>query len=369
MKKRRGGRRSHLMLRSAGIDDTGVMTTQTSIPPCLKMWFPCTESGADTTITDIVGGAVYTPDTIAFGVSNAVTMTTTGLKALTSGAFPVIGTKSFILFQVYDGVATAGGSGTVRPESDIELSHAATSSDGSVKMFDGDGAQISKPGPVVLCGSETGVGMTMQNIGDHGIAGQAIVLDTVNHSMGNWLHNDYHGWVTDRWLENDYATTGEVFTRLIRNENYEVSQSGPNAYSYPSNLAPESIYGNWGRNDLGLPDAHIQGWQEYYGSSYPAGSPPDASYTHAPTESPGFTTMEDGVPGVWAYSPEYDIPAFNYMRLGTNLGAVAEVARYGIALFVFDNGLPSDFKEALRWMRDQWIAGNKVIWPNWVTQT
>lgn len=36
-----------------------------------------------------------------------------------------------------------------------------------------------------------------------------------------------------------------------------------------------------------------------------------------------------------------------------------------IAVFVFDDGIPSDYKEAIEWMRTQWATGRKVIWPSW----
>ena len=44
-------------------------------------------------------------------------------------------------------------------------------------------------------------------------------------------------------------------------------------------------------------------------------------------------------------------------------------ATYGSALFAFSNGLPSDVPAALDWMLNQWIAGNKAIWPAWADLT
>lgn len=38
---------------------------------------------------------------------------------------------------------------------------------------------------------------------------------------------------------------------------------------------------------------------------------------------------------------------------------------YGLALFIFDDGLPSDYKEASAWMASRWAVGQKVIWPAW----
>lgn len=38
---------------------------------------------------------------------------------------------------------------------------------------------------------------------------------------------------------------------------------------------------------------------------------------------------------------------------------------YGAALFIFANGLPSDYRSAIAWMTYQWSIGNKVIYPGW----
>lgn len=37
---------------------------------------------------------------------------------------------------------------------------------------------------------------------------------------------------------------------------------------------------------------------------------------------------------------------------------------YGIAVFHFDT-IPDDWQIALQWMRQQWVAGNKLIYPGW----
>jgi len=38
---------------------------------------------------------------------------------------------------------------------------------------------------------------------------------------------------------------------------------------------------------------------------------------------------------------------------------------YGVALFAFSDGLPSDLVEGLQWMQDQWLQGHKTIYPGW----
>lgn len=37
----------------------------------------------------------------------------------------------------------------------------------------------------------------------------------------------------------------------------------------------------------------------------------------------------------------------------------------GAALFVFSDGLPNDVVTSLNWMRTEWLANNKVIYPGW----
>lgn len=45
--------------------------------------------------------------------------------------------------------------------------------------------------------------------------------------------------------------------------------------------------------------------------------------------------------------------------------AIGNIDVYGIALFVFDNGIPADVKPAIAWMTAQWQAGVKAIYPGW----
>lgn len=45
---------------------------------------------------------------------------------------------------------------------------------------------------------------------------------------------------------------------------------------------------------------------------------------------------------------------------------VTGVSIYGLAVFEFVDGFPDDWDTGLEWMRVQWLAGNKVLYPNWV---
>lgn len=57
----------------------------------------------------------------------------------------------------------------------------------------------------------------------------------------------------------------------------------------------------------------------------------------------------------WTPANEMSISAIG----GTMIGMMAT--------YVFADGLPSDIPEALSWMKEQAIAGNKVSWPGWMT--
>ena len=41
---------------------------------------------------------------------------------------------------------------------------------------------------------------------------------------------------------------------------------------------------------------------------------------------------------------------------------------YGMAIFEFVNGIPSDYVEAIAWMAPRWAVGQKVIWHAWVNK-
>lgn len=72
-------------------------------------------------------------------------------------------------------------------------------------------------------------------------------------------------------------------------------------------------------------------------------------------------TSSVGCPGGTCVMPEVAMgTSFNYFRSSA-------LAYYGLALFTFDT-MPSDIDEALKWMSNQWIAGNRVMYPgivNW----
>lgn len=55
----------------------------------------------------------------------------------------------------------------------------------------------------------------------------------------------------------------------------------------------------------------------------------------------------------------------NFTHFPTFGSSVGNMDLYGLALFVFDSGIPADVKAAIAWMTAEWQRGNKAIYPGW----
>lgn len=329
------------MLRAAGISEAASLPVSAFRGSCCKMFFPMTETGG-TTITDAIGGAVYTPSLIGFKTVNgstAVRLRQETPIALTSGAFPSVLNKDFILFSAYHYYATDGtGAAQVRPEAVVELRAADGS---SVRWFDGDGFAFLNAGGGYNVGTETLCGASPNTVSSaDDIAGIAIIRN--GSGAGIWIHNDTFPGPSNS-IRNDYPAFGDVFMRGAR-------QTG---FTGTYVRTPEAV----AANDYNIPAPY------YY------------DYDNTPIYDgylPGIGYVQGGYPGLWpkiSYTgADFSLGAISGMSFGI-FGAAAsvEISHFGLALFVFKDGLPSDYKQALRWMRDQWVAGNKVIWPDWVS--
>ncbi len=66
--------------------------------------------------------------------------------------------------------------------------------------------------------------------------------------------------------------------------------------------------------------------------------------------------------------PAFNPPATYSMGrdVVTSGGASGIVDLSGIAVFQF-NSVPSDIGPAMEWMRSEWAAGRKRIWPKWLS--
>lgn len=213
--------------------------------PSLQHFFKINEAVGATTITDSVGGAVITPDSIgAFDGTKLASVTCNADSALTSGSWATLGTKEVLVAIM--GTWTAAGT--------FELTVGTAASGVRYRMF------------------ET---VTAFNDGTNAIS------DAVN------VINDGTDSIAYLWMDKDEAAAG------IR-----------------KGLAAAA----------GVTDETAAG---------------DGTSLDASIGAPSSTVTLDGF---------------------TNI--------YGIAIFYFDE-IPGDWQSALLWMRDQWAAGNKVIYPGW----
>jgi len=84
---------------------------------------------------------------------------------------------------------------------------------------------------------------------------------------------------------------------------------------------------------------------------------------------PDDTTLANGSACDFTYEGHQLNVSGNREKPGTFINSLSpsEVAQdyYGAAVFCFEDGLPDDVPEAIMWMKEQWMAGNKVIWPAW----
>jgi len=303
------------------------------------MFFDCEET-SETTVTDAIGGAVITPDTIAFNSSGTVQIDTSGGTwpasdgvALTSGSFPTFGTKDFIVFS-----AQKLSNDLARANSYMMLHD---SSSNYMGYFDGDGAQISTDGDgTILTGTETFTGA--DGLGNR--ASNAIVRQGRN--FGNWTMPEL---VPAPVAQGNTIGAGDIYARAIRGLGYAGSEGVGGV---------DTKIGTIGRNDYSIPSSVTDTWQLNYFTSEVPIITEWGDYT--------FGTSSGGLPGVWCQLPDsHSIPSISTIQIGNNLAGQNDY--YGIAIFVFEDGLPPDFKEALRWMNNQWLAGNKYIWPDWVS--
>ncbi len=331
MKNYKGSKRTHAQIASnPNVVSNAAMSQANSIGANCKMWFPCEEtSGA--VITDVVGGVEVTPSSLAFGeVANTVSAQTPLLGSVPSaGVIPSPGNKSFILFTAhrpqvtrFESKVTIGGTAAGEPQ----YGHA-----------DGDASFIrsSANSPqTFIVGMDTWVG------GEMGIDSSiAAIRDAEGEAFSTWLQ----GTDPSAYL-NDFYVDGDMFI-------------GNPPEQSPTGIVPQVNGRIWGEGDTNDRNGIV------IKNDYDLELVPGIHYLATPEGKSTYL----GVPGVWGYVRNtYDINVQNRITLGVG-GSLQPARYYGIALFVFQDGLPADFKEALRWMKVQWALGNKVIWPDWVT--
>lgn len=312
---------------------TFVGTQPPHIPNCCKMWFPMTEkSGPD--IIDIAGWVKMLPTSMSFETQNAIRLvigtgffndSTKGVAPV-SGTLPVIGTKSFVLFGVNRFSNELGRANTYFGFHDANGAY--------LGVFDGDGAMIMQAANAAyVAGSESFAGQD----GYPYWTSNALIRDV--NAVGNWVMPE-----SPTPSQGNMVGPGDVYSKFARNNGFTA-------------LYPAGTFGNNSRNDYDLPAEVVTSWNNLeVGTGTNLETPI--------TEWNGMTFGNAGLPGMWSYiDPAYSVGTLEKLFVSANLAGHNDY--YGIALFVFESGLPADTKEALRWMTRQWIAGNKQIWPGW----
>ena len=318
------------------------------IPNCCKMFFPMIEKVGSTTITDVVGGVVLTPNagTMAWRqpggivIKHTLNPGDTEPRVPTFGTLPNPGTKSFILFTVFECDAPTGGGGRFGTRFTIGDGSQASGK----PMYghaDGDAGQVfadmAGGTATYVVGMDTFIGPTVGAYSSIGIVRDGSAFGTWQHSSVTYSDYNYPA-------RNDFDVIGDIFTDY----NLDPANNGPKyGIRGAGDLISTEVKDRTGivaRNDYGVNISNV---------------------TSDGTNDllPGFGYVTSGMPGIWGYiDPAYPMPAINKIAIGWTL---EHPTTYGIAMFIFDNGLPADFKDALRWMRDQWKNGTKVIWPGW----
>lgn len=294
--------------------------------PCCKLWFPLIETSGSSIYDYSTTGVVLPCNNISFApFPNTIALDAYAGAGLgvspTTGTLPDVGNKDFILFNVHR-FRTAYPLG--RPECDIYMGNFGANGYG---IIDGDAFQVNSASSAIA-GTDNAIGMAPD---DANAGANAVVRN--GQKISAWIHNDYAD------SPNDWAAKGDVFCDTALNGHV--------------------WYGG----------AYVTDTTQFY-SDYvdPATLGITTNY---PTYA-GLGRTSGGFPGIWSKLPStsYSMPYTGTITIGRQVPSFdLSVAHYGIALFVFNTGLPSDWKAALRWMRDQWLVGNKVLWPAWTGLT
>lgn len=305
----------------AGATVTGTPTQANSIGPCCKLFFPCDE-GSGNRITDLVHGIALDLNehmTVSWGVvENAVrgtfgTLTEGTLynKAPTLGDITDIdiGTKDFIIFcnaNLPDGAKFTAG-------------------------FRLGETSIPVAGPAISFWDTESISCFYGGISDS-IAAQTVDgHDDV--AMGYAMIRDAGGLK----LWHDYDDMANVGSHGGPFGQCSWHQEVYDTFTEDGNVIPV--------DDMSVDNVEVWECQD--------NSPVTWRDAHAVTNLKDLTFTD------------------NLIDLGNSAVAAGLpdliTSWYGIAIFAFNDGLPADYPEALRWMRRQWEAGNKILWPGWAT--
>jgi len=322
MLKRKSSRRTHKIVNAnPRVINTGVMTQANSIGACVKHFFPCDEGAGVTKVTDIVGGVEINPaanngHSVATGSSNTVRMlswTTVGSDLGITGTWTQPGGKDCLIFTVAK-ARTDSGETCDAGHSSWYVGNPSTS---SLKVQPYYAVFNSLAGAEFTLATPFYESLKNRVIGD--------VYSACAVKRGHSLEHYAEG-----------VKTGEVSALDVPSSVAGFHAAWDNWTPAPSHRCGHSAMGNI---KICLPDGTIES---------------DAA---ACSYVPQQIDRGDG-------GHEYVGSFINNCVSGSNENAQDY---YGYLFCVFEDGAPDDIAEATQWMEEQWILGNKVIWPGWVS--
>ena len=349
MRPRRRMSHTHLsVVRAGGRDvDYGISQRDSVSAACVAMFFPCEETGAISSITDLKGGLTLGTTgnpllTLAEGTTPGthVRMYGWGTPApLMSAASPSPGPHDWLMVSAYH----SASQGLVPPwdngSGSFYLGSVAT---GMVRLQPYNCSFfVDEPNEFGQLATSTDVAMLRRTAGTDYVICAA--------KRGHHLEHYAQGALTGRSPDADMLLAAVPYVEAAQRESaaliachaawYDWTnlgaqlQCGHSAY----NLLPRT----YGTDGLAVPGGPVPAPPGVWVPSLPESNVLPGGY-----ETTGHFGSWDGFDGVMLNQAQ------DYMFL---------------AFFIFPGGLPDDIGPASVWMRDSAAAGNKRVWPGWVT--
>ena len=332
-KTRKGkGRRSvssHKMLADRGVIDNGKQTQDNSIGPCVKHFFSCEEGAGTSNMLDIVGSTSIGPPGF-------------------SGAVLSDGFDTSLVRRLYSGSGTGGLNGTFyQPGSEDTIiiicarsiedtAHGDALRNGFISFYMGNGN-----------------GMRVQPY-----------YCSLDNAAGDSIGTPFSFKYGTRTAGVDYMFAGAKAGRELIHwaDGFETGRA-----SIDEQLNGSDRYADlkpfW---DDFLPSSTTRFTHSAYAADVALCV--DGIADPYPIPETGCESLGFGPDGYIRPSGATEIlGAFWPYAVTGNRAIVAEWEQdhYGILICSFKDGLPNDVPEALTWMKEQWLIGNKLIWPGW----
>jgi len=321
---------SHYAASQAGITDSGSQTQENSIGPNCKHFFPCSAADvAASTLTDIVNGVVIDPvaetdHSVGAGADNTARVQSFGTNVGITGAWTAPGAKDCVLM--------------VCGKSRIDSGSADVDDGGFITVYVGTAAtQILRAQPYYST-FFSGATSDPSSIGLNLIA-------------------------TPMYLPNRTRVDGEdyCFAAVMRGDILEHWADGLLTGTNDVTKGPSTMQTDW---DNFAPGAEFRCSHSAYCLDVMV-----CKASTGLTDPLDFPCTIGLVPqAIIRANGDSEVPG-GFKLIPGNAAQTGEYPQdyYGFALFVFENGAPNDVGEAMNWMKEQWSAGNKVIWPGWST--